>query len=290
MRKENRKLQESLYETLTSAYWLDNKRYFACDCPFDTHAKPALLVYSDGSWCQSCGKSYSLEYLEQQASSIPTSFRPVIKEFKVLPKWKRWETRYGDLEGISTAAHKNLLKMKATYFKKRGLDDYIEKACYGLLDGWAVIPVFDADRRVIDIVARSINQKGVKYAVSVLSENEIRPLYTVNWNLVHKSDKVYVVFGMFDIVAFDRLGLACVTGITGKSINAQLFDPFPGKEFVIVPDKGEEGAAYRLAEKLGWRGSVLRLSYPYPLKDPDEFSRWSREEFETTLKEKESCK
>ena len=283
MRKENRRLQEELKEKLSNTTWLDSERYFSADCINDTHAKPALLVYANGSWCVSCLKSFSLEYLQSHASSIPQSFRPTFQQFKVLPRWKRWEKRYGDLTEISLAAHKNLLRTKATYFHNRGLDDYIVKAMYGLLDGWGVIPVFNKDREVVDIVARSIKQKDAKYVISVLSENEIRPLYTVDWDLVHNSSKVYVTFGMFDVTAFDMLGLACVTGITGKSINATLFDEFPNKEFVIVPDKGEERAAYQLASKLGWRGTVLRLSYPYPLKDPDEFRRADTNKWRETI-------
>ena len=274
MSKENPTLQRELKELLDGAYWLDGERYFACYCPFDAHEKPALMVYSDGSWCASCNRPYSLEYIKSKSSSLPVSYRPtIVVEYRTLPRWRQWEKRYGDLQGIADAAHRNLLKIKATYFKNRGLEDYIEKAYYGLMDGFAVIPVFDRDHRVCDIVCRSIKQKNVKYVVASISENEIRPLYSLDWDLVMRSQKVYVVFGIFDVTAFDVLGLPCLTGITGKSINPSLFDDFPGKEFIIVPDRGEERDAYKLANRLGWRGSVLRINYPFKIKDMDEWRR-----------------
>jgi hypothetical protein len=273
MAKENPTLQRELFDLLDGAYWLDNSRYFACYCPIESHAKQALMVYVDGCWCASCNRSYSLEYIKSKSSSLPTSYRPTIVEYRTLPRWRQWEKRYGDLQGIADAAHKNLLKIKATYFKNRGLEGYIKKAHYGLMDGFAVIPVFDKEHNVIDIVCRSIKQQNVKYAVASISENEIRPLYCLDWDLVMRSQKVYVVFGIFDLTAFDILGLPCLTGITGKSINPSLFDEFPGKEFVIVPDRNEEKDAYKLASNLGWRGSVLRVNYPFKIKDMDELRR-----------------
>ena len=279
--KENRQLQEELYEKL-SGTWLDNERYFSCFCCFDAHEKPALLVYNNGGWCASCDRSFSLEYISQNVSSIPVSFRPTIREFRTLPKWRNWEKKYGDLYGIAKAAHQNILTTKALYFKNRGLEDYIEKGMFGILDGWAVIPIFDRKHDVIDIVVRSIRQKGVKYVVRPYKtdelvrpykSDELRPLYSPDWLKVDSSRKLHVVYGIFTVWALEALGLAGVTGLTGKSLNAKSFDQFPDKEIVIIPDYNEEHAAYKLAGQLGWRGSVQRINWDYGITDLDDYRR-----------------
>jgi len=272
MNKENVPLQRELKDNLSNTTWMDNERYFSADCVFQDHEKPALLVYNDGAFCMSCNQSFSLEYIEKHTSSIPKSYRPTIKTYKILPRWRKWEKMYGNLTGITDAAHKNLLRTKATYFRNRGLDDYIIKAKYGVLDGWGIIPVFDKNGRVIDAVARSIRQKGVKYVVMPHDKKNPRPLYTPNWIRLMNSPFLIIVYGIFTVWSLEALEIGGATGMTGKSMSADLLQDFQ-KPIFIIPDVGEEDAAYGLAGKLGWRGNVLRVDYPYSCTDLDDIRR-----------------
>jgi hypothetical protein len=85
---------------------------------------------------------------------------------------------------------------------------------------------------------------------------------------VQESDTVFVPFGLIDSWAFEAIGLASVTGITGKSLSADLLRTL-GKRVVLVPDEWEEKEAARISNKLGWRSSVRRIKYPEGVKDPD---------------------
>ena len=266
-------LQLSLFDKLQDSYWLDNNRYFACYCPFDVHKTRALLVYEDGFICKSCGASGTLKYLENHVSDTP--LRPTIQKSNVLPRWARWERNYIDIEGIAKVAHKSLTPDRAGYFRNRKIDQFINKGMFGLLDGWLTFPVFDADHKIIDIVVRNGGRKDkdVKYVLKPYKEKVIRPLYTPDWDKVLKSSRIIVCYGILDVWSFEAVGLPAVTGITGKTINPELFTNFQNKEFIIIPDEGEEPDAYRLAGQLGWRGSVHRVNYPYSVKDPDEYRR-----------------
>lgn len=220
----------------------------------------------------SCGKTGTLTYLESLVSNSRFTIKAHPKSI-LLPKWKKWEQKYGCLDEIAIVAHRNIKNTKASYFHKRGLGQFIDKGMFGLLDRWAVIPIFDKRKQVIDIVVRAIRQKNIAYVICPYDEQEIRPLYSPDWSRVLKSSQVFVVYGIFDTWAFEAIGKPCVTGITGKYINPTLFDEFGGKNFIIVPDDGEFKNAYKLANELGWRGSVLRINYPHGIKDPDEMKR-----------------
>lgn len=265
----NIKLQEKLADILDLT---PSGHYFYGKCPFHDDHSPSFLLYPDWFVCKSasCGKQGTLEYLEKNISNIPT--RPTIKKSKVLPRWRKWEERYGDIEGIAKAGHENVLKGNDIYYKKRKLDKFIKQGMFGLLDGWLTIPVFSPSQEIVDVVARAVRQEGVKYVLMPHDEKNPRPLYTPDWSKVLESNTIYVPYGMFDVWAFEAIGLPAVTGITGKAINPEQFSNFPNKNFIIVPDYGEERDAYRLANALGWRGSVLRLDYTYA-KDPDELRR-----------------
>jgi len=60
-----------------------------------------------------------------------------------------------------------------------------------------------------------------------------------------------------------------------KSFKAEWLTDYR-KNVIIVPDKGEEEQAYRLAKDLGWRASVKRLAYPNDYKDPNDYMRNGR--------------
>lgn len=262
-------LQHRLADRLHSVEWHGD--YFSCECVFDSHEKPALLVYNDGYYCMSCAKGGSLEYLEQHVSNIPS--RPTVHKHKLLPRWRNWETRYGDMEGIAKAAHQNVLKGNWMYFKHRKIDQFIEQGMFGLMDGWALFPVLDKNREVIDIVVRSIRQKGMKYVIRPYDGDEPRPLYVPNWERVNKADHIYIVYGIVTAWALESIHQPVVTGITGKSLNAELLHEFQ-KPITVIPDYNEEKDGAKLVHSLGWRGKLKLIDWPdYACEDLDDIRK-----------------
>jgi hypothetical protein len=139
------------------------------------------------------------------------------------------------------------------------------------LDGWALFPVKDSQGKIQNIVVRHTKNPNTRYAIRRLEGNPPM-LYAPNWDRVQQSEYVYVPYGIVDSWAFESLSLASVTGITGKSLSAELLKPL-GKRFIIVPDDNEEKDAHILANKLGWRAKVKSIRYPDGVKDPDGIRR-----------------
>jgi hypothetical protein len=262
-------LYDSLLEKMEGRQY---SNYFSAFCPFEQHAKPAMLVYDDGQFvCLSCGKKGSLKYLSAKVGSHFRPQRMTQSQSVILPRWRKWEERWGDVEGIARNAHKSLKAFSQfqNYFKKRRIYEYAEQGLFGYIDGWATFPVFNRRGQVIDIVVRAISDKGgSRYVIHPDTAVDTRPLYSPSWQRVDEADRVYVVYGLIDSWAMEAIGLPCVTGITGKSLSADLLKPL-GKRLVIVPDLGEEREAFLLANKLGWRAEILRLAYPSNTKDCD---------------------
>lgn len=252
--------------------------YFVSLCPFHDDSSPSFFVYEDSDkksmeyQCRACGAHGSLAYLDKYLGShhrrtlTQSHSKPV-----VLPRWRRWEQEYGDLEGIANHAHNNLLRHKGyqTYFKKRGIDEYIGEGTLGYLDGWYVFPVSVPDGKIGNIVVRSSSHKGVsRYVIAPVVDNDCG-LYCPSWKKVLEAQTIYVVYGIVDSWSIHSLNLPVVTGITGKSLSADLLKPL-NKRYIIVPDLGEEREAYNLANKLGWRAIVKKLDYPENTKDSDD--------------------
>lgn len=257
----------SLYDSLQER--LENVRcysdYFMASCVFHSDRNPSLMVHEDGFKCLSCNAKGSLNRLEQK---IGSHFRPSHNTVSnILPNWKRWEFEYGDLQGIAEHAHKTLKRYPQFqgYLKKRRIHEYIEKAFLGYCDGWLLVPVYDMAHNLVDIVCRAVNGKGgTRYVIR--PKNEIRPCFCPNWKETLASDQIYVVYGIVDALGLAIMGLPVVTGMTGKSLNADLLLPLR-KRFIILPDAGEEREAHKLANQLGWRAKVKELSYPTGTKD-----------------------
>jgi DNA primase len=243
--------------------------YFSACCPFHTDTIPSLLIFENGFNCLGCGKRGSLSFLDR---IIGSHFVPQITQRQlsnVLPRWKKW----GDsLEEIAESSHKLLKKFTQfqTYFRKRKIEEFIERGNFGYRDGWAVLPVMDIQRHIVDIVVRNTKHEGgTRYFILGNDVSRHSHLYSPDWDRVKKEVLVYVVFGMIDTWSLEALGLACVTGITGKSINPELLQKL-GKRLIIIPDAGEEREAHFLANKLGWKARVKELQYPENCKDVDE--------------------
>lgn len=270
-------LQHSLFDKLEGSRWSSDERYFSAYCPFEDHRKPAILVFADGYTCLSCNSSGGLKYLQNFISRGTINFTHKSSLKPVLPRWRKWQERFGDIPDIAYAAHRMADEYDMrSYFKKRKIDQFFECGMFGKLDGWITLPVFDKNKEIVDLVVRAGPGKGeesAKYVISPHPKGGIRPLYCPNWERIFTADYIYVPFGMFDAWAFEDLQLGCLTGITGKSINPDSFFGI-NKEIRIVPDFGEDDAAAKLANSLGWRGKIVHIKYPDDCKDPDEIRRF----------------
>jgi DNA primase len=254
--------------------------YFSCLCPFHEDNKPSFFVYEESSnknWefrCASCGKHGSLKYLDQFTGShfVLKNSSSVVS--KVLPMWKNCEMRYGSLEGIADAAHRSLKANSPfqTYFKRRKIYDFVDEGTLGYIDSWITFPVYSSEHRLVDIVVRSVQREAdVRYVISPMDIRN-RSLYVPSWKCVASHEIIYVVYGIIDAISLHLAGLPVVTGITGKSLSAELLKPFR-KRFIIIPDDGEEKEAHRLANSLGWRARVKEISFPDGTKDADDIRR-----------------
>ena len=142
----------------------------------------------------------------------------------------------------------------------------MEKGKLGYIDGWATFPVFSPEGVIQNIVVRHTKNKA-RYSIKPV-DDKTPLLFCPNWHRVNSSDVTYVVYGIIDAISLELLGLPVVTGITGKSLSAETLKPLH-KHFIIVPDEYEEQEAHRLANGLGFRAKVKKLSFPDDAKDPD---------------------
>ncbi len=247
--------------------------YFSACCPFPHNGRleehPSFFVYKDDEkfFCSSCRKSGTHVYLNKYLGGRSLIVRKA--QNVVLPRWREWEEKYGDLAGIAKHGHLSLKRYPDWnfYFKQRKIEPFVEPGLLGYLDGWATFPVFDQEHKIQNIVVRHTKNSGTRYAIKAMDDK--KPLlYVPSWKRVMASETVYVVYGVIDAISLELVGLPVVTGITGKSLSAELLKPL-GKRFIIVPDEGEERDAHLLANSLGWRGKVKCLHYGEGMKDPD---------------------
>lgn len=262
-------LQQQLAEKLHNVRWASN--YFYCLCPKHDDRRNSMLIWPDYFKCYGCGFQGPLERLEGWLSLAPLKPKSYVQKLAVLPKWRDWINRYDDLNGIAHVAHKRALKNPGYFTRTREIGEFMEMGMFGLLDGWALFPVFDADRNVIDIVVRGI-RNGAKYVVMPRDEKVPRPLYIPNMDRTLKNDHLYVVFGIITAWALEAIGEPVVTGITGKSINPDLFNGFR-VPITIIPDWNEEREALKLASELGWRGNVKLINWDDECEDIDDVRR-----------------
>lgn len=264
----------SLYDDLMEK--LDGREYghyFSALCAFHDDSNPSMFVYQDGYFrCAACGKHGSHAYLAKRLSmQVPlTRSQPS----RVLPQWRRWEEKYGDLEGIARFAHESLKRSPKNWIKERKIENFVESGRLGFLDGWITFPLVDDGLRVIDIVVRAIKGKGdTRYVVHPVSGDvSSRPLYIPNWQRVKEARTVYVVFGIIDAISLELLGLPVVTGITGQSVPVDRLREL-NKRLIFLPDLGEEESAHKIANAYGMGARVRKLLYPEKTKDCDEVRR-----------------
>lgn len=264
-------LYEELQEMLDQVRTYDG--YFMALCPFHDDSVPSFMVHEDGYYCKSCKASGKLPYLAKYLGKKVVELKPHLPTVTVLPQWRKWIEKYETIENIARAGHGWIDRhgYLGSFFKNRKIEQYVDKGMFGWLDWWNLFPVFDQEHKVIDIVVRGEKSKGnTKYVLlKKQEERTVPPLYVPDWEMVLASKVVYVVYGIIDSWALHSLGLPVVTGTTGQSLSAKLLIPL-NKHWIIVPDRKEEAAAWKLKTELGYPSKVLELDWPFPCKDPDE--------------------
>jgi hypothetical protein len=245
------------------------ERYISGMCPFVEHHNEAMLVFADGWFrCLGCGRHGSWEQLWNKLSGQQIVIRPEGKT-----AWKPPIVN----EELCYQAHMDLIQFSSYqwYLEQRGLEGRIDVNELGYYEGWYTIPVKTADGDFITAVLRSAphvqNTMGQRYMC-----RHVPVPFVPDHNLVHKSDYLFVVYGIFDALTLADLRFPVMTSTSGKdTFNPEWLNPWR-KRIFIIPDLGEESTAYGLASQLDFRGKVINLEYPLHVKDCNGFYETGR--------------
>ena len=273
---DQRILFERILEALPNAKKMA-RGYVLANCPFHDDREQSLLVFPDGfAKCMGeCNTWFSNERLYDELQSPGfrprPSFEPTSFDTFSLPK------RLDKLTDFVYNSHRALTStpgFKWT-FEQRGIAECIERSMLGWADGWMVIPFFDEERKVIGAFARA--GEGVQRVTGqrfTHPQGQDNLMYAPDWALLRDVSKpLAVVFGLIDALVVSRLRYPVVTATSGKdSFEPRWLNDWIGRIYVI-PDRGEEDSAIKLAGRLGWRGEVLYLDYNADTKDPADYAK-----------------
>lgn len=266
---------------LVSEYAQHYGNYVAVVCPFHDDSSPSLMVYEDWFRCLSCGKQGKPEYLLRKLQGYTPK---AVEKRQFSNPWRKWIKAYGSVWEAAVFAYEVLKENPAfgDYLSDRRIPP--EPYKLGYLHEWYTIPILSSEKRLQGVVARAGNTVDAPTRY-VTPKDQEQLLYVPNWNLLNTTDRVYLTFGMFDAISICEIFRCGITTTTGKSVNPELLRDIQ-KPIYIIPDHGEERDAYNLAAQLGWRGRVVKISYPAGCKDPNDLLKIG--ELEKTIREMES--
>jgi hypothetical protein len=244
--------------------------YFSTRCVFHNDSGPSLLVFKDGWFkCLGCNKAGHWKTLWNKLQGQPVQ---VHAETRVMFTAPNGSSEYLNDEELCYQAHMDLIKFPSLQWgmEMRGLGDSVEIAEIGYHRGWYTIPVRDRDYNFQTVVFRAAPH--VQEATGHRYWCHGKPMmYVPDWKLLDNMPFVVVVFGMLDALTLNKFRYPVVTATSGKNqFCAEWLDEFR-KPVYIIPDKGEEDTAHKLASNLGWRGKVIRLDYPDGIKDCNDY-------------------
>ena len=251
----------------------DMGKYMTGLCPFHSDVNtPSLLVYKDGWFkCLStnCNRNGTWKTLWNKLSGQPIQIHPETRTLYATPMGL---DAYESLEVLCYQAHMDLEQFPnwGWYLEMRGLTDAIEIAEIGYHRGWYTFPVHDKEHNFVTAVFRSAPH--IQNAINVRYYCKHAPvMYVPDWNLMKKAEYILVVFGMLDALTVNKLRYPVVTSTAGAdTFKAEWLDEYRRPVYVL-PDKGEERTAMKLAGQLGWRGNVHLLRYPENCKDANDY-------------------
>ena len=254
--------------------------YLHMCCPWHDDAQASLLVYADG-WYHCLGEcltSGPISRLYAELSATGSTKQGT----KDIPKGRppTIPSDPGDQIRFVSNAHQTILRNNSFrwYIAQRGLEGRIEPCELGWHQGWLVLPVHSPHHDIDGIIMRSGPQAekltGLRFTQPM---GQRAMMYCPDWSLLSKAEQcIYVVFGMMDALTLSELRLPVVTTTGGaKSFKPEWLEKYR-LPIIVVPDKGEEAQAYRLAKGLNWRGKVKALAYPTGYKDPNDYIKNGR--------------
>ena len=253
------------------------QNYVAVVCPFHEDNKPSLLVYEDHYRCSACGAYGWTEKLLESASLRPARRKEKAEYHPHIPP------KMSKLEFVE-AAHRHLVKHEEyqEYLDARGLHAAVRKYKLGYWDGWYVVPSFHSDGSLRDILFRAgrwVQQQTGERFFQIAGQKP--GVYVPDWK--KEGTTMFITFGLFDAISVALLGFPSATPSIGKSaINPDWFAFWPYR-LLVLPDRGEEREANKLAAGLDWRGRVIRLPYPDGAKDPNDLLQLDPEDLRQTL-------
>ncbi len=241
--------------------------YLAILCPFHDDHTPSCLVWADGRFkCLSCGAKGTFEMLFHKLNGRSVSVAKVGN--------KQGATPYigGRAEEIALEAHAALALHPELgyYLKRRGVASLIHRCMLGWHEGWYTFPAWNEDGDYAGMSMRASTaieeHSGLRHFIP---PGQPAVLYVpMRWASLHKAERVYVVFGIFDALVMAAAGYPVCTVIGGhRAFNERLVETIR-KPIIVVPDRGEEAAASMLSYRLGWRGHMHEVQWPDECKDP----------------------
>lgn len=254
------------------------ERYVMARCIFHDDQKPSLFIFPDRYFCAACQARGTTESLVRQLNLFPERISVTTTRISANP-FTRWLSQLGSIYKIC-----NFAKQKQSlYLEERGIPRDIQKSLgIGILENWIVFPIYDHYGDIVGAVARrgQGNVGGSKYILPAGQKSEL--LYVPSWSSIREQSELFVTFGIIDAISLYILGKASASTTTGQHINVDAFSGIH-KKITFIPDELEEKSAYQLASKLGLRGSVKILDYPYGTKDPADLFMYDRQLLEAAL-------
>jgi hypothetical protein len=252
----------------------EHGRYASSLCVFHSDSNPSLLVFKDGWFrCLGCSKQGRWITLWNKINGQPVQVLSEKRTSFVGPPIRDLM----NLEDVCYQAHADLIQFPslAWYLEMRGLEGRIETNELGYIKGWYTFPVRDADGGFQTAVFRAAPH--VQEVTGLRYWCQSHPLpYVPDWFLYSRAKVLFVVFGIMDALTLSELRFPVVTSTSGNlTFQASWLESFRHPIYVI-PDKGEDTVAIRLAGQLGWRGNVLYLEYPTGIKDANGFLEYDR--------------
>lgn len=249
--------------------------YVSSMCVFHVDSDPSMLVFKDGWFrCLGCGRNGNWKTLWNKLQGQPVQ---IMTEKRT--SFSGPPVHGMDLEEVCYEAHTDLMQFASFqwYLEMRGLEDRIETNEIGYTQGWYTFPVRGEEGEFQTAVFRAAPHVQAVGGLRYWCKSTPMP-FVPDWYQLKRSSSIFVVYGIMDALTLSKLRFPVMTSTAGNNtFNPDWLDNFRGKIY-ILPDKGEEAQAAKLADGLGWRGSVLRLNYPGNIKDANGFLEEGRED------------